>query len=147
MLPALEPGDSVLITRLFYFAHPLRHGDIIAFRYPQDESRVFLKRVIALSGELVEEQGGRFSVNGVPLEQGDASASRNASASTVTGLSSRVPAGRLFVLGDNREASLDSRHWGTVAERNVLGKAFLIYWSSGEDWWDVRWARIGRWLP
>lgn len=58
-----------------------------------------------------------------------------------------VPAGRLYVLGDNSEASLDSRFWGSVDERDVIGKAFLICWSRGKHWWEVRWNRIGRRLP
>jgi signal peptidase I len=58
-----------------------------------------------------------------------------------------VPAGRLYALGDNSEASLDSRFWGTVDERDVIGKAFLICWSRGKYWWEVRRNRIGRWLP
>lgn len=146
MAPALERGDAVLVARLFYHLRPPRRGDIILFRYPQDTSRLFVKRVVGLPGEVVEERRGQFYVNGTPLAQGEPARSDDGPGPATTLGPIRIPAGRLFVLGDNRDASLDSRFWGTVDERNVIGKAFLIYWSSGKHWWDVRWRRIGRWL-
>lgn len=146
MLPALEPGDSVLVARLFYYLRPPRREDIIVFRYPQDASHTFVKRVAGLPGDVVEEHGGRFYVNGMPLAGRTTIASAGGAAPVTTMAPLRVPPGQLFVLGDNPDASLDSRSWGTVGQRNVIGKAFLIYWSRGKHWWDVRWQRIGRWL-
>lgn len=146
MLPALEPGDAVLVARLPYHLHPPRRGDIIVFRYPQDTSRVFVKRVAGLPGDVVEEMVGRFYVNGIAVPSGRAIPAGEGPMPVATMPPRRIPPGRLFVLGDNPGASLDSRFWGTVDERNVIGKAFLIYWSSGKHWWDVRWQRIGGWL-
>lgn len=147
MLPTLLPGDSVLVNRLVYHLHPPRRGDIIALRFPQADGREFVKRVIGLPGDVVMEQGGHFYVNGVLLAQVqpiDSNEQREPEGSQLPRL---VPAGRLYVLGDNSETSLDSRFWGTVSEGDVVGEAFLICWSRGKHWWEVRWNRIGRWPP
>ena len=147
MSPTLLLGDSVLVNRLLYRLHPPRRGDIILFRFPQADGREFVKRVIALPGDTVEEQDGRFRVNGTPVR----TLSPDRPAQGVSGALNlapyRIPAGQFYVLGDNQEASLDSRLWGTVDERNVIGKAFLVIWSRGNHWWHVRWSRIGRRLP
>jgi signal peptidase I len=147
MLPTLLPGDSVLVNRLVYHLHPPRRGDIIVFHFPQADGREFVKRVIGVPGDVVREGGGRLYVNGALLAQAqtiDSNAQLEPEGSQLPRL---VPAGRLYALGDNSEASLDSRFWGTVDERDVIGKAFLICWSRGKHWWEVRWNRIGRWLP
>ena len=147
MSPALLPGDSVLVNRLVYRLRPPRQGDIIAFRFSQANGREFVKRVIGLPGDIVTERGERFFVNGALLAQVPTSASDDQLAPEGGQLPRLVPAGRLYVLGDNPKSSLDSRFWGTVAERDVIGKAFLICWSRGEHWWEVHWNRVGRWLP
>jgi signal peptidase I len=146
MSPTLFPGDSVLVNRLVYYLHPPRRGDLIVFRFPQTGNREFVKRVIGLSGDVVEGQGGRVSVNGMTVHwvpEGTASETR---ATAMELVPSRVPANRLYVLGDNGNSSLDSRSWGTVDEHEVVGKAVLVCWSRGPRWWEVHWSRIGRWL-
>jgi signal peptidase I len=147
MSTTLLPGDSLLVNRLLYRLYPPQRGDIIVFRFPQAAGREFVKRVVALPGDVVKEQAGRFWVNGAPLRTPSPSRSDQDVSETLNLGTLRIPAGQLYVLGDNQEESLDSRFWGTVDMRNVIGKAFLIYWSSEEHWWDVRWSRIGRWLP
>jgi signal peptidase I len=146
MSPTLLPGDSVLVNRLIYYLHPPQRGDLIVFRFPQTGGREFVKRVIGLPGDVVEEQGGRFSVNGMALRLVRDGASNGARATNMGLGPSRVPANRLYVLGDNWGTSLDSRFWGPVDEHEVIGKPILICWSRGTHWWDVRWNRIGRWL-
>ncbi len=146
MSTTLLPGDSLLVSRLLYRLHPPRRGDIIVFRFPQADGREFVKRVVALPGDVVEERAGRFWVNGTSLRNPSPGQSQRVTDALNVG-PYRIPAGQLYVLGDNQDASLDSRFWGTADERNVIGKAFLIYWSSGKHWWDVRWHRIGRWVP
>jgi signal peptidase I len=146
MEPTLEPGDFILVNRLLYDFHPPRRGDIIVFPFPRDEHWDFVKRVIGLPGDLIEARNGRVWVNGKRLTE--AYLPRPAGGPVTTDLAARqVPPEQLFVLGDNRSASLDSRYWGTVDEHKVIGKAFLIYWSHGPHWWDIRWGRIGHWLP
>ena len=147
MSPTLLPGDFVLVNRLVYHLHPPRRGDIIALRFPQADGREFVKRVIGLPGDVVREEGGRLYVNGALLAQAQPIDTNEQPAPEGRQLPRPVPAGRLYVLGDNRDSSLDSRFWGTVGEEDVVGEAFLICWSRGKHWWEVRWRRIGRWLP
>lgn len=147
MSPTLLPGDFILVNRLVYHLHPPRRGDIIAVRFPQAGGREFVKRVTGLPGDVVIEQGGHFYVNGALLARVQPIHSNEQLAPEDSQPPRLVPAGRLYVLGDNSETSLDSRFWGTVSEGDVVGGAFLICWSRGKHWWEVRWRRVGRWLP
>ncbi|HXZ44531.1 MAG TPA: signal peptidase I [archaeon] len=147
MSPTLLPGDSVFVNRLAYRLHSPHRGDLIAFRFPQAAGREFVKRVIGLPGDVVSEQGGHLYVNGALLAQAQPMASIAESEPDADQPPRPVPAGQLYVLGDNRASSLDSRFWGPVRERDVLGEAFLICWSHGRRWWQVRWTRLGRGLP
>jgi signal peptidase I len=146
MEPTLSPGDYILVNRLIYFLHPPQRGDIIVFRFPRDEHWDFVKRIIGLPGDLVEERDGHMFVNGRSLRETYMRHSVNGVAPATDLAPLRIPPRQLFVLGDNRDASLDSRFWGTVDEHEVIGKAFVIYWSHDEEWWNIRWGRIGRWL-
>jgi signal peptidase I len=146
MEPTLQRGDFVLVNQLVYSLRPPRRGEIIAFQYPQHEQWDFVKRVVGLPGDQVAARGGQLRVNGSFVAEPYVIAAA-ADRPFLDLQAGHIPAGQLFVLGDNRGASLDSRFWGTVTERNVIGKASLIYWSQGTHWWDVRWGRIGRWLP
>ena len=146
MSPTLFAGDSVLVDRLVYYLHPPRRGDLIVFRFPQTGDREFVKRVIGLPGDVVEEQEGRFSVNGMTVHWVPEGRANETRAAAMDLAPSRVPANRLYVLGDNGNSSLDSRSWGTVDEHEVIGKAVLVCWSRGPRWWDVHWSRIGHWL-
>ena len=146
MEPTLTPGDYILVNRFIYFLHPPQRGDIIVFRFPRDEHWDFVKRVIGLPGDVVEEQDGQMFVNGRSLREAYVRHSLGGLAPGMSLAPVRIVPRQLFVLGDNRDASLDSRFWGTVEEHEVIGKAFVIYWSHGEHWWDIRWQRIGRWL-
>lgn len=146
MRPTLLPKDSVLVNRLTYRLHPPRRGDMIVFRFPQADGRDFVKRVIGLPGDVVEEKDGRFWVNGKPLHPPYANSSSAGDTAMLNMASRQIPPGQLFVLGDNRDASLDSRFWGAVDQSQVVGKVMVIFWSRGEHWWDVRVDRIGKWL-
>jgi signal peptidase I len=132
MLPTLEIGDHILVNKfLYYFTNPQR-GDVIVFKFPQDESRDFIKRVIGLPGETIEVRGKQVLVNGVALDEpyavyGDVPALR--------GMEREhwgpqvVPPGQLFVMGDNRDHSMDSRVWGFLQIAKVKGRAFMVYFS------------------
>ena len=120
-------GDRVFGNRLAYkFGDPKRF-DIIIFKYPDDESQLFIKRIIGLPGETVEIHDGNIYINGsdTPLEDVDIKEPMEGSFGPYT-----VPEGCYFVMGDNRNNSRDSRYWENtfVSEDAILGKAVLRYW-------------------
>jgi signal peptidase I len=127
MEPTLVPGERVLVAKFYYrFTVPQR-GDIIVFRYPIDSRRNLIKRLIGLPGEKIEIKDGTVWVNGEAL-QGQ-SFRRTYYDVGYYGQGERmVPPDSYFVLGDNSENSDDSRFWGYVPRKNILGRAFLVYW-------------------
>jgi signal peptidase I len=159
MLPTLQIGDHILVNKLRYgirvpfvgrileFTDP-RRGDIIVFIYPVDPEKDFIKRVIGAPGDRIEVRHKQLFVN--DTEVSDPWGHFEAGPGTDSRLTPRdnfgpveVPDGKVFVMGDNRDRSYDSRFWGFVPLDDVKGKAFLIYWSwDGTDRW-VRWERIG----
>jgi signal peptidase I len=159
MLPTLQIGDHILVNKFLYglrLPYPFEkvvaqwgqphEGDVIVFVYPRDRSKDFIKRVIAVGGETVEIRHKQVYVNGAKLLVPQATFADDDR--EMPGLRDNfgpvsVPPHKLFVMGDNRDRSHDSRFWGFVDLDDVKGKAFLIYWSwDGEDRW-VRWERIG----
>jgi signal peptidase I len=159
MQPTLEIGDYILVNKFIYgvkipfsrntiipISTPKR-GDVIVFIYPGDRSKDYIKRVIALGGEQVEIKDKKIFIDG-KLYQDDHGV--NTEDYIIPGtLPPRdnmkpflVPPDSLFVMGDNRDGSLDSRFWGAVGQKDVIGKAFLIYWSWDREAFGPRWSRI-----
>jgi signal peptidase I len=171
MKSTLLIGDHILVNKFIYgikipildkeiihFADPKRK-DIVVFRYPVDESKDFIKRVIGLPGDTVQIEDKRVYVNGEPLDEPYAVHSDKrilpAMASPRDNMGPIVvPPASLFVMGDNRDESYDSRFWKFVKMSELKGKAFIIYWSwnsDGEFTWKpsesyIRWNRIGKLL-
>ncbi len=165
MMDTLLIGDYILVNKFLYgaeipfadlhlpgFRAPER-GDVIVFKYPNDEARDFIKRIIAIGEDTVQVRDNRVWLNGKLLDEPYVRAgSFHATPSTHCGYlyacePLRVPAGSYFVMGDNRDNSQDSRYWGFVKREKIRGKAFLIYWSwNGESHW-LRWRRLGHYLP
>jgi signal peptidase I len=132
MLPTLQIGDHILVNKFIYHFEPIRRGDIIVFKYPQDETRDFIKRVIALPGETLEIRGRQVLIDGVPLEEPYAVYSEGSSPPPLE--RGRlgpliIPPGKLFMMGDNRDHSMDSRVWGLLDIPKIKGKAFIVYFS------------------
>ena len=126
MEPNLSEGEFVVVNRLAYrWATPER-GDIIVFYFPENPKKRYIKRVIGIEGDLVSASDGQISVNGNPLYE-----PYLASAPSYSG-EWRVGPGELFVLGDNRNNSNDSKSWGNLNLEAVIGKAIFIYWSLDE---------------
>lgn len=127
MNPTLQHGEYVLVSRLAYKTGMPERGDIIVFSFPMDERQDLIKRVIGLPGETISIRNGEVLVNGMKLDE-----PYIAQAPAYSG-EWTVPAGQLFVLGDNRNDSKDSHQWGLLPIENVIGKALLIYWPP-PDW-------------
>jgi signal peptidase I len=119
-LPFIHVGDNP--ER--YLFHGPKRGDVIVFRYPNDPSRDFIKRVIGVPGDTVEINNGTLLINGKAVPEDYLESSTLGSSFQKT----TVPAGKYFVLGDNRNNSSDSRAWGFVPADNVIGQAMLSYW-------------------
>lgn len=130
----LLPGQEDLPQRMVYPFHQPRRGDIVVFEYPRDVTKDYIKRVIALPGEQIEIRDGMVLINGVPLDQPYL---QGAPTYCTGGFACGngpmiVPEGHLFVIGDNRASSSDSREWGPLPFDRVVGKAWLIYYPVSE---------------
>jgi signal peptidase I len=153
MIPTLLVGDHILVNKFIYrFTDPKR-GDVIVFKFPVDESRDFIKRIIAVGGEDLYIKDQKIYINCKPPGPscqpiadpwGKWGEQFGISEST----SVKVPPGSYFVMGDNRNNSQDSRYWGFVKREKLKGRAFLIYWSWDSEreavWERVRWSRLGK---
>ncbi len=144
MANTVKAGERVLIDRTVYHYRSIRRGDIVAFRGPQAVNHiVLLKRVIGLPGDTLSLSSGHVYVNGKLLDEPYLRSSRGVVAQTLpaTGYGApgdnvpwtlahpyTIPAGRYFMMGDNRQDSFDSRYWGPIARSDVIGRAFAVYW-------------------
>jgi len=129
MRPTLEDGEFVLVSKLSYMFGTFERGDIIVFHFPIDPREELVKRIIGLPGDHVTVQGQKLYVNGQMLDETYIAQSPLYSGDWT------VPEGYLFVLGDNRNNSNDSKDWGMLPQENVVGKAVLIYWPP--PMWSV----------
>jgi signal peptidase I len=147
-------GDHLLVNK-FVFAptesaverallptQPIRRGDVIVFKYPEEPERDFIKRVIGLPGETLEMRHKRIYINGSPIDEPYVHFLQPPSAvdQEVASYDVRerygpvtVPADQYFVMGDNRDNSQDSRYWGFLPRDYVKGKALMVYWSYKTD--------------
>lgn len=122
--------------------------DIIVFKYPLNPSQDFIKRTIGVAGDTIEIIDKKLYVNDAYFEIGAANFREEGIRSADLGPRDNfgpvvVPDGSVFVLGDNRDNSLDSRFWGFVNLKAVKGKAFMLYWSWNKEEFSVRWSRLG----
>lgn len=165
MLETLQIGDQILVNKfIFGVKIPFtdgytlipgkdpEKGDIVVFKYPEDPSKDYIKRVVAIGGDTLEIKDKQLYVNDKPVI--DEPWAEFKDKRILPGQFSRrdnmaktsVPQGKLFVMGDNRDNSHDSRFWGFVDLKSVKGEAFIIYWSWNKDEFGVRWGRIGNLL-
>jgi len=167
MLETLQIGDQILVNKFIYgikipftggkILIPMKEpqkGDIVVFEYPEDPSKDFIKRVVATGGDTLELIDKKLYVTNKMVED-EVYAVYKTKDIIPGNFSSRdnlrkikIPENKLFVMGDNRDNSHDSRFWGFVDLKAVRGEAFIIYWSWNKDkfvpiWNSVRWARIG----
>ena len=131
MVPTIEVNDKVIVTNFSYWFEGPKRGDVIVFRYPLDTKKDYIKRCIGLTGETVEFRDSKLYVNGQLVEE----------PYLPEGLvfedygPIEVPEGQYFMCGDNRNHSSDSRVWGFVEKRLIIGKAQVIYWPF--DRWST----------
>jgi signal peptidase I len=161
-------GDHLLVNKFVYAPtttpledmllpiDPIRRGDIVVFKYPEDPERDFIKRVIGLPGETIELKAKKVYIDGKPLdepyvqflippdEEGNGDFDVRVQYGPVD-----VPEGHYFMMGDNRDNSQDSRYWGFLPQDYVKGKALFVYFSFGEGTGGlggmltgIRWGRI-----
>ena len=161
-------GDHILVNKFIYgvkipftggplsagntlipVSQPKRH-DIVVFRYPEDPDKDFIKRVIGIAGDTIEVKDKKLYVNG-KLQNHEPYAIHKDPRDIPGKFSVRdnfgpvtVPKNSLFVMGDNRDNSYDSRFWGFVNLKAVRGEAFIIYWSWNKNDFGVRWNRTGK---
>jgi len=174
MEPTLLIGDHILVNKMIYglrmpdsilgleipglpYGQYLTHfeaihrGDVVVFVFPPDRTKDFIKRVIGVPGDAIQVKDGHVWLNGQSMndlhghfEVADRDRSPVSPRDNFGPV--QVPPGKIFVMGDNRDRSYDSRFWGFVDQNDVEGKALVIYWS-----WDsdpdglppVRWSRFG----
>jgi len=162
MKPTLEIGDHLLVNKFIYGlripyldvrifdVHEPQRDDVIVFIYPQDKTKDFIKRVKGLPGERVEVRNKQLYIDGQRIDDAyghfeDASGSMRTPRDNFTSFT--VPEGHVFVMGDNRDYSHDSRFWGAVPIDAILGKAFILYWSWDAKRLRPRWGRFGMRIP
>ncbi len=162
MEETLQIGDHILVNKFIYgvkvpfFKDPMIsikepvHGDIIVFKYPKDPSLDYIKRVIAVGGDTIEIRNKKVYINNKMVDSSFAIFSQSSMMAHGDNFGPvTVPENSLFVMGDNRDNSLDSRYWGFVDLSAVRGKAFMVYWSWNSKidqmkfWNRPRWGRIG----
>lgn len=129
MEPTLQVDDRILVSKFSYRLGRIARGDVIVFHYPLNPGKDFVKRVVALGGERVELRDGVVLINDLPITElyPTALAAGDRACTTSYG-PQKIPPSQLFVLGDNRCNSEDSRFFGFVPVENVVGKALLVYW-------------------
>lgn len=178
MEPTLLIGDHIMVNKLIYglrfpdslfgltpFAdelpygryvfqmEPIHRGDVVVFVFPEDQTKDFIKRVVAVPGDTVEVKGGILYLNGARVPDPHAHFEIPADARIEDSKRDyfgpfKVSPGRYFMMGDNRDRSYDSRFWGPVTRDEVEGRASFIYWSCADDtsalscFYDVRWSRL-----
>ena len=162
MLPTIQLGDRFLVNRLAYRSLPIQRGDVVVFINPNNRFQKYVKRVVGLPGDTVAVEDGILSINGKPVGQSDISAqvappdsdgrictetlggktyrilvdapdADDGKTLTTDVPPTKIPNGRCFVLGDNRNRSKDSRTFGTIPLADVIGRAEFIYcprWAS-----------------
>jgi len=147
MVPTLFPGDHVVVNRAAYHTAGPQRGDIVLYRYPDEEGKRLVHRVIGLPGDRVEIRAQMLLVNGEvatePYVQHTDSLMGPGNVRDHLGPTT-VPPDAYFVLGDNREESLDSRFLGPISKAQILGQVVFVYWSVDRGLRSPRWDRLNR---
>lgn len=158
MIPTLLVGDHILVSKLSYgLKNPFRdrylfrtgrpsRGEIVVLKFPKDETRDFIKRVIGIPGDHIQIVRKKLYVNGVLQREPYIQTLDPLGTDQVPrdNFDTVVPPHSIFVMGDNRDDSFDSRFWGFVKSRKIIGRAVLIYWSWNKKTGSIRFSRLGK---
>ncbi len=123
MVSTLHPNDLVLVDKISYKIHPPRRGDIVIIIPPTNKKERYIKRIIGLPGETIEIKNNEVYINGKPLREPYMHSPMPQDMPPT-----KIPEGYVWVMGDNRSVSLDSRYFGPVPIKNIIGKAVCVYW-------------------
>ena len=149
MLNTLQIGDHIIANKFIFTRSQPQRGDIVVLPFPKDPSIDYVKRVIGLGGETIEIRNKDIYINGIMLKEDyvikDSSTIIPKDSGPRDNLEPLlIPNDSLFVLGDNRDNSYDSRFFGYVKRESLKAKVIYIYWSWDKDNLKVRWNRIGK---
>ncbi len=145
MKPTLLIGDRIFVKTDFASKSNVKRFDLIVFPFTQNPSKDFVKRIIAVEGETIEIKNKKILINDIPIKETYGIHTDSRIIPKRDNMNSiKVPEGSLFVMGDNRDNSHDSRFWGFVKASDVIGKVYSVYWSWDKEKNEVRWNRIGQ---
>jgi signal peptidase I len=150
MLPTIYVGDYILAKTKLFTKNNINRGDIVIFKWPKDKSKNFIMRAIALGGDKIKIVNKKVYINGLILNEPYViNEDQNILLTGEYKLRDnygpvKVPEDSIFVLGDNRDRSNDSRFWGFVQKSSIVGCASSIYWSWDKSERSVRWKRLGK---
>lgn len=128
MVPTLKVNNRILVNEIFMRYGEVQRGDVMVFHYPLDPDDIYVKRMIALPGEILEIKEDGIYINGEKIDEPYLVQDYKYEPMGPV----LVPDDSYFAMGDNRDHSADSRIWGFVPEENFIGKAFLIYWPFSD---------------
>ena len=123
MNPGIHDGNLMLVNKVAYHFSEIDYGDVVVFPYPNNPEKDYIKRVIAKEGDTIETIDGLVYVNDEQVDEFYLDPDITQTIPKIV-----VPEGEVYVLGDNRDHSSDSRRWGTLPEEDIIGKAFFTYW-------------------
>lgn len=134
MFPTFKDGEYVLTDKITLRTRAPMYGDVIVFKAPLNESFDFIKRVIGIPGDRIMVMAGKIYVNGNPLPETYLPPEYTTAPGQflLEGVEYTVPLDSVFAVGDNRDHSSDSRDWGPVPDRNIIGRAFFRYWPANK---------------
>jgi len=127
MEPGLHTDEFVIVDKMSYLFQSPQRGDVIVFHYPLDTSKDFIKRIIGLPGDTIRITGSSVIVDGQTLHEPYISLPFNFENKTL-----KLGLDQFFVMGDNRDNSLDSRSWGPLGRSYIIGKAVAVYWPVND---------------
>lgn len=130
MKPTLLEGDKIFVNKFIYRFNPPQRGDVFVFKYPEDPKKDYVKRLVGLGAETIEIREGRIFIDDKEIDTPSIKNIyyRNSGEYGEKGIKVKIPEDCFFALGDNSANSRDSRYWGFVPKKYLVGKAFVIWW-------------------